>query len=142
MLRLMPSVVLVVALAASGCVRVDDYTVIPHVAGQLVDADTKQPIIGAALQFERFQKQPVMTNADGRFDIPPFVEKRWVVAIPDFHARWEHLFVRAAGYQPRQLSCANFRSYPHVTIVLRKLSASNQALQPTADRLENYKREN
>lgn len=134
-------ILLAAAVTLSACIRVD-FTVNPHVGGQLIDADTKQPIVGATLQFERFQKEPVMTSADGRFDIPPFEEKRWWVPIPDFHARWEHLFVRAAGYQPKRLSCANFRSYSRVTIVLHKLDASNQALEPTASLLENYKSEN
>src|SRR5437899_12665071 len=77
----------------------------PHVAGRVLDATTKRPIAGATLQFEHYQDQPVVTPAEGRFDIP-MVSRVTVVLMPsaDFNAHWPHLMVRAPGYETQSIA--------------------------------------
>jgi hypothetical protein len=89
---------LLIAFTFSGCFVPVHVAENPHVAGRVLDADTKLPIAGATLQFERFQKSPVVTAADGSFDIPELQRlKLYPVPLPDFYARWQHLVVRAGA---------------------------------------------
>jgi len=93
----------------------------PHVAGRVLDAATKRPIAGAILQFERYQDQPVVTTADGRFDIP-LVSRVVPVLMPsaDFNAHRAYLLVHARGYEPARVGFMSYKSHVHETILLKR----------------------
>jgi len=105
----------------AGCFLPMNIVVSPHVAGRVLEADTRHPIAGATLQFEHFQKSPVTTAANGSFDIPEVQALRmYPVPLPDFYgSRWQHLVVRAAGYETKQLSYPPYKSHVHETILLK-----------------------
>jgi hypothetical protein len=113
--------------------------VCPHVSGRVLDAETRRPIAGATVQFKHFQKSPVVTPADGSFDIPEVKSLRlYPVPLPDVSgSHWQHLVVRASGYEPKELSYAPYKSHRNKTILLKHIQRSNHALEPTPDQLEN-----
>ena len=94
----------------------------PHVAGRVLDAETTRPIPGATLQFEHFQEQPVVTTADGRFDIPILSRVKVVLMPADLtgYGHTDYLLVNAPRYQPERLRYASYRSYGHETIFLKR----------------------
>jgi hypothetical protein len=112
---------LLFALIFAGCFLPMNIAVSPHVAGRVLDADTKRPIDGATLQFEHFRKSPVTTGANGSFDIPEVQALRsYPVPLPDFYgSSWQHLIVRATGYERKQLSYPTYKSHVHETILLK-----------------------
>jgi hypothetical protein len=112
---------LLVALALGGCLVPLPVAENPHVAGRVLDATTKRPIAGATLQFERFQDQPLMTAADGRFDIPE-IQRVKLVPMPsaDFYSGSRYLLVHAPGYQSARLAYSNYKTHLHETILLKR----------------------
>ena len=67
---------LAVLLMCSGCLPL----VIggtPHLAGSVIDADTKHPIGGARLYYAEFPKHEVYTGIDGRYDFKAIDYWKW-----------------------------------------------------------------
>jgi len=115
------ALLILVTFALAGCFVPGHIISFPHVAGRVVDSATSRPIAGAVLQFEEQHASSAQTRADGHFDIPPISSPAlYPVPLPDFYARWRHLVVRAAGYQPRRLSYVNYKSHTHETILLKR----------------------
>ena len=112
---------LFVALGLGGCLVPLPVTENPHVAGRVLDAATKRPVVGATLQFERFQERPVVTTDDGRFDIPETQRlKLYPLPLPDVYAHWPHLLVRAPGYQTASVAYPSYKTHLHETILLKR----------------------
>ena len=109
------------SILLGGCVLPIPAPENPHVAGRVLDSTTKRPIAGARLQFERFQDQPVVTAADGRFDIP-LVSRVVLVLMPsaDFNAHRAYLLVHARGYEPARVGFRSYKSHVHETILLKR----------------------
>jgi hypothetical protein len=117
------SILLVLALAMSGCLLPYPIQEIPHIAGRVADAATKHPVAGATLQFERYQQRPAVTAADGRFDIPAISPvELYPVPLPDAtgHGRDRYLLVSAPGYQEARLKYRLWRSHLDETILLKR----------------------
>jgi hypothetical protein len=58
-----------ILLMCSGCLPLQIKGT-PHLAGSVIDADTKQPVAGARLHYAEFPKHEAYTGADGRYDFP------------------------------------------------------------------------
>jgi hypothetical protein len=112
---------LLVAIALAGCLLPLPIAENPHVAGWVLDAATKRPVVGATLQFERFQERPVVTAASGRFDIPEIQRvKLYPLPLPDVYAGSRYLLVHAPGYLPTRLAYSNYKTHLHETILLKR----------------------
>ena len=86
-------------LAAGGCVLPVPlhYRLTPHVAGTVLDENTKAPVPQAHLHWERFPERIVSTSVDGWFDFPAMYDwELWSMN----NGYWEPtLVIGAPGYQ-------------------------------------------
>jgi hypothetical protein len=113
------SVVPAVLVALTGCIphRIQET---PHIAGRVVDSATRRPIAGATLQFERFQDQPVVTDADGRFEIPAIYPIELVYLPPSRRSPVCYLRVNAPRYQSARLKYSGWHKYLNETLALER----------------------
>jgi hypothetical protein len=104
---------LAVLLMCSGCLPLqDDGT--PHLAGSVLDAATKHPIVGAKLHYAEFPKHEVYTGVDGHFDFPSISYWWWNVIFVDSdgHTHCSVLTIQAQDYMPTNVQTV---SWPPLT---------------------------
>jgi hypothetical protein len=92
-----------IGLVCSGCVT---YQLAPHVAGNVVDGSTKEPLPNAVLYFNAFPQDVVLAADGGFFDLPAIQHITFLSGPPKDMAMSQILTVKADGYQTREIEIA------------------------------------
>ena len=93
----------------------------PYVSGVVIEADTRQAVGGARVSWDRYQQTPVVTSADGHFEIPTIRQFEMIALAPyDRFIQDLYLIVQAPGHATLRVKMNGTKDTVGATFTLRR----------------------